>query len=77
MDLVFHYRGDLSLKLKAPSGTLSPLTKYRQLDQFEARKNLTDWEITTLVHWGESPMGTWELEISDLDQRKYKSTGEY
>ena len=77
VDLDFHYRGDLSLKLKAPSGTLSPLTKYRYFDQFEETKNLTDWVITTLFHWGESPMGTWELEISDLDQRKYKSTGEY
>ncbi|CAH3150841.1 unnamed protein product [Pocillopora meandrina] len=75
VDLDFHYRGDLSLKLKAPSGTLSPLTKYRYFDQFEETKNLTDWVITTLFHWGESPMGTWELEISDLDQRKYKSTG--
>lgn len=77
VDLDFHYRGDLSLKLKASSGTLSPLTKYRHLDLFEVWKNLTDWVITTLSHWGESPMGTWELEISDLGQRKYKNTGEY
>ena len=77
VDLDFHYRGDLSLKLKASSGTLSPLTKYRHLDLFEVWKNLTDWVITTLSHWGKSPMGTWELEISDLDPRKYKNTGEY
>ncbi|XP_022786340.1 neuroendocrine convertase 2-like [Stylophora pistillata] len=74
VDLDFHYRGDLSLKLKAPSGTSSQLTKYRPLDQFEEKKNLTDWVIATLVHWGESSMGTWELEISELDQRKHKST---
>lgn len=74
VDLDFHYRGDLSLKLRAPSDTRSQMTKYRHLDQFEVRKNLTDWVITTLFHWGESPIGTWELEITDLDQRKHKST---
>ena len=30
--------------------------------------------MTTLFHWGESPIGQWELSIADLDTR-YPSTG--
>ena len=57
VDLDFHYRGDLFLKLKAPSGTLSPLTKYRHLDLFEEMKNLTDWVITTPFSLGRKSHG--------------------
>jgi len=76
VDLDFNYRGDLSLQLKAPSGTASPLTRYREMDSFLGKRNLTDWTITTLFHWGEDPTGKWELTIEDFDKRN-PSTGYY
>ncbi|PFX13058.1 furin-like isoform X2 [Stylophora pistillata] len=74
VNLDFLYRGDLSLQLKAPSDTTSPMTRQRKFDNLLGIKNLTDWVMTTLFHWGESPIGTWELKISDFDLR-YPSTG--
>ena len=74
VDLDFLYRGDLFLQLTAPSNTVSPLTRKRVFDHHEKFKNLTDWVITTLFHWGESPYGTWKLRISGLDQN-HQSTG--
>ena len=73
VDLDFSRRGDLSLQLKAPSGTISPMTRKRFFDIYGI-KNLTDWVMTTLFNWGESPEGEWELTIADLDTI-YPSTG--
>ena len=67
VNLDFTHRGDLSLQLKAPSGTISPLTRKRFIDNLTGYKNLTDWVITTLFNWGESPVGTWELIVGDFD----------
>ncbi|KAL9957570.1 hypothetical protein ACROYT_G034489 [Oculina patagonica] len=74
VDLDFSRRGDLSLQLKAPTGTKSPMTRRRVFDNLRGVKNLTDWVMTTLFNWGESPEGEWELQIADLDKR-YPSTG--
>ena len=75
VNLDFARRGDLSLQLKAPSGTTSPLTRKRTFDNLLGHRNLTDWVMTTLFHWGESPAGEWELIVADFDKR-YPSTGE-
>ncbi|KAJ7361879.1 hypothetical protein OS493_014524 [Desmophyllum pertusum] len=40
----------------------------------KGRENLTNWVITTLFHWGESPIGTWQLDIEDFGEQ-YPSTG--
>ena len=76
VDLDFSRRGDLSLQLKAPSGTTSPLTRKRSIDNLTRYRNLTDWVITTLFHWGEDPTGKWELIIEDFDKR-IPSSGYY
>ena len=68
VDLYFTHRGDLSLRLKAPSGTTSPMTGHRPIDNLTPFKNLTNWHITTLFHWGESPEGKWELSVEDFDK---------
>ncbi|KAL9963138.1 hypothetical protein ACROYT_G032313 [Oculina patagonica] len=67
-------KGDLSLQLKAPSGTISPLTRKRFIDNLTGYKNLTNWIITTLYNWSESPIGKWELIVGDFDP-KNPSTG--
>jgi len=74
VNLDFTRRGDLSLQLKAPSGTTSPLTRKRNIDNLTGYKNLTNWVITTLFNWGESPIGKWELSVRDFDP-KNPSTG--
>ncbi|CAH3171086.1 unnamed protein product, partial [Porites lobata] len=74
VNLVFERRGDLYLELIAPSGTISPLTRQRRVDNIYRDTNLTNWYITTLFSWGESPEGQWKLRIENLDQN-YKTTG--
>ena len=76
VNLDFTRRGDLYLELKAPSGTTSPLTRRRRMDNLTGFKNLTDWVITTLFHWGEKPEGQWLLKIGNLDP-SYQTTGKY
>ena len=75
VDLDFNRRGDLYLELIAPSGTISPLTRHRRMDNIYGYRNLTNWHITTLFGWGESPEGQWKLRIENVD-KKYKTTGE-
>ena len=67
VNLNFSQRGDLSLKLKAPSGTVSPLTGRRKVDNLRRVNNLTDWVITTLFHWKENATGRWEFVVDDFD----------
>ncbi|CAH3150837.1 unnamed protein product [Pocillopora meandrina] len=75
VNLNFSRRGDLSLQLRAPSNTTSPMTRKRRIDNLKGFRNLTDWIITSLFHWGEDPNGKWELKIDDFDKR-YPSSGD-
>ena len=75
VNLNFSRRGDLSLQLRAPSNTTSPMTRKRFIDNLTGFRNLTDWIITSLFHWGEDPNGKWELKIDDFDKR-YPSSGD-
>ena len=75
VNLNFSRRGDLSLQLRAPSSTTSPMTRKRYIDNLTGFRNLTDWIITSLFHWGEDPNGRWELKIDDFDKR-YPSSGD-
>lgn len=74
LDLDFARRGDLGLELEAPSGTKSPLTRRRYMDNLTGYRNLTNWIITTVFNWGENPKGDWTLKIVNLDP-KYQTTG--
>ena len=74
VNLVFQRRGDLYLELIAPSGTISPLTRQRRMDNIYGYKNLTNWHITTLFSWGENPEGQWKLRIENVD-KNYKTNG--
>lgn len=69
VDLDFSRRGDLYLELKAPSNTISLLTRRRQFDNIIPVKNLTNWRIITLFNWGEGPKGEWRLKLGNLDAR--------
>ena len=75
VNLNFSRRGDLSLQLRAPTDTTSPMTGKRHIDNLKGFRNLTDWIITSCFHWGEDPNGKWELKIDDFDKR-YPSSGD-
>lgn len=75
VNLDFNRRGDLGLELEAPSGTSSPLTRQRKMDNLTRFTRLKDWIITTLFNWGENPIGEWKLKITNLDRRYYYTRG--
>ncbi|XP_067041930.1 proprotein convertase subtilisin/kexin type 6-like isoform X2 [Acropora muricata] len=75
VDLDFSLRGYLYLELQAPSGTISPLTRKRNVDIVLRSRNLTNWKFTTLFNWGEDPSGQWKLKIGNLDpQEQHEGT---
>ena len=75
VNLNFSRRGDLSLQLRAPSNTTSPMTQKRPGDNSKRFKNLTDLTITSLFHWEEDPTGKWELKFDGFDKR-HRSSGD-
>nr|CAB3264714.1 furin-like protease kpc-1 [Phallusia mammillata] len=56
-------RGDLQIFLQSPSGTVSNILERRDFDR--SKIGFREWEFMTTHHWGENPMGVWELEIRD------------
>jgi len=53
----------LTIKLISPSGTESLLATERPEDQ--GTDGFNGWTFMTVFNWGESPVGTWKLVISD------------
>ncbi|XP_038159645.1 proprotein convertase subtilisin/kexin type 4-like [Cyprinodon tularosa] len=56
-------RGDLSISLESPGGTVSLLLDTRPNDDSAA--GLKNWTLMTLHCWGEQPRGLWTLKVSD------------
>lgn len=56
-------RGDLSIQLISPSGTVSNLLHQRPYDG--SSTGLKGWSFMTLYNWGEDPKGTWKLIFTD------------
>lgn len=56
-------RGDLSVELKSPTGVISHLSTTRKNDN--ARSGYIDWTFMSVVHWGESGVGTWTVVLKD------------
>ncbi|XP_040901298.1 proprotein convertase subtilisin/kexin type 4-like [Toxotes jaculatrix] len=56
-------RGDLSISLESPGGTVSLLLDTRPLDASTA--GLKNWTLMTVHSWGEQPRGLWTLQVSD------------
>jgi len=56
-------RGDLEIFLTSPSGTRSQLLKRRPSDY--SPQGFQDWPFLTVFSWGESPLGTWTIEIQN------------
>lgn len=54
-------RGDLNIQLTSPMGTRVTLLAHRANDN--SRSGFTHWPFMSVHSWGESPIGTWQLEI--------------
>ncbi|XP_072310817.1 proprotein convertase subtilisin/kexin type 5 [Eucyclogobius newberryi] len=57
-------RGNLSIRLISPSGTISELLAHRPLDN--SSEGFQNWEFMTTHCWGEPPNGKWTLKINDI-----------
>ncbi|XP_063929314.1 furin-like protease 1 isoform X3 [Zophobas morio] len=54
-------RGDLNIQLTSPMGTRVTLLAHRAHDT--SRIGFTHWPFMSVHSWGETPFGTWQLEI--------------
>ncbi|XP_019765188.1 furin-like protease 1 isoform X4 [Dendroctonus ponderosae] len=54
-------RGDLNIQLTSPMGTKVTLLAHRTHDN--SRAGFSYWPFMSVHSWGESPFGTWKLEI--------------
>ncbi len=56
-------RGDLSINLESPAGTVSLLLDTRPNDASTA--GLTNWTLMTVHSWGEQPRGLWTIQVRE------------
>jgi len=56
-------RGDMQMFLVSPGGTKSQLLKRRPHDM--SPTGFQDWPFLTVFSWGESPIGTWTIELQN------------
>ncbi|XP_057655590.1 furin-like protease 1 isoform X2 [Diorhabda carinulata] len=54
-------RGDLNIHLTSPAGTKVDLLAHRPHDN--SRAGFSEWPFMSVHSWGESPIGSWQLEI--------------
>lgn len=55
------YRGKIDVKLISPSGVVSKLAWFREMDNSE--RGLVDWTFMSVAHFGEDGLGEWKLEV--------------
>ena len=63
-------RGDLSITIKSPQGTVSPLLSTRRYD--DSSDGLKDWLFMSVHFWGENPQGEWQITVADNPNSKYE-----
>ncbi len=61
LSILHTFRGDLSITLTSPQGTVSTLAEVRG----DSTDNYLDWPFMTVQTWGENPNGTWILNVAD------------
>ncbi|XP_037547912.1 proprotein convertase subtilisin/kexin type 5 [Nematolebias whitei] len=64
-------RGDLSITLTSPSGTVSQLLANRPFDN--STEGFQDWEFMTTHCWGERAAGKWTLKVMNTPSQKQVS----
>uniref|UniRef100_A0A3Q3AJ20 Proprotein convertase subtilisin/kexin type 5a n=1 Tax=Kryptolebias marmoratus TaxID=37003 RepID=A0A3Q3AJ20_KRYMA len=66
-------RGDLSITLTSPSGTVSQLLANRPHDN--STEGFQNWKFMTTHCWGEQAAGEWTLKIKDTSSQKRVRAG--
>ncbi|EGV98395.1 Neuroendocrine convertase 1 [Cricetulus griseus] len=64
-------RGDLHVTLTSAAGTSTVLLAERERDT--SPNGFKNWDFMSVHTWGENPVGTWTLKITDLEQPTQKS----
>ncbi|KAI0409765.1 peptidase S8/S53 domain-containing protein [Xylaria palmicola] len=72
MNVEHTQRGDLSVNLISPDNVVSHISATRRLDTSD--KGYDDWTFMSVVHWGESGVGTWTIVIRDSKVNEHKGT---
>jgi len=65
-------RGDISVDLISPDKLVSHLSVTRRLDN--AAEGYVDWTFMSVVHWGESGIGTWTIVVKDTIVNEFNGT---
>ncbi|CAJ0758705.1 4597_t:CDS:2 [Entrophospora sp. SA101] len=67
---VFHERrGDIEVDLISPNGIVSKIGLPRMYD--EDNSGLRNWTFMSIIHWDESPIGTWFIQVRDRRNPDY------
>ncbi|KAI1360945.1 peptidase S8/S53 domain-containing protein [Xylaria arbuscula] len=70
MNVEHTQRGDLSVDLISPDNVVSHISAVRKLDKSD--QGYDDWTFMSVVHWGESGVGTWTIVIRDTKVNEHK-----
>ncbi|KAG9233553.1 peptidase S8/S53 domain-containing protein [Amylocarpus encephaloides] len=65
-------RGDISVDLISPDKIVSHLSVTRRLDL--VAEGYVDWTFMSVVHWGESGVGTWTVIVKDTIKNEFNGT---
>lgn len=65
-------RGDLSVDLVSPNKVISHLSAPRRLDS--SAEGYQDWTFMSVIHWGESGIGTWTVVVKDTQVNDHNGT---
>ncbi|KAI1827121.1 peptidase S8/S53 domain-containing protein [Xylaria intraflava] len=72
MNVEHTQRGDLSVDLISPNNVVSHISATRRLDTSD--QGYDDWTFMSVVHWGESGVGTWTIVVRDTEVNDHKGT---
>lgn len=65
-------RGDLSADLISPNNIISHIATTRRMDSDPS--GYEDWTFMSVVHWGESGIGTWTVIVRDSVSNEHNGT---
>ncbi|TGO84703.1 hypothetical protein BPOR_0475g00060 [Botrytis porri] len=72
MNIAHTKRGDLSVDLVSPDKLVSHLSASRRYDS--EPEGYDDWTFMSVVHWGESGIGTWTITVRDALVNEHNGT---
>ncbi|KAG0652288.1 Kexin [Hyphodiscus hymeniophilus] len=72
MNVAHGRRGDLSVDLVSPDKLVSHLSVTRKFDS--SKDGYNDWTFMSVVHWGESGIGTWTVIVKDTEVNEHNGT---